>query len=719
MTAENLLEPDRDQIEIFVDALFRHAGEGGYVSLRSFLFNNKVLKPIRAVVMNGNGNGSLIELINVAEDLARRAANNQEPAVFCPPIAVFHSSEGWRAREQDLFKGLALSVECDEHPDEARWRLEEILGPATAVVRSGGTWLSEDGPKDKLHLHWRLKQPAMGEALAKLKQARELATTIVGGDPSNITAVHCLRWPGSWHRKGEPRLCEMFLVNPDAEIDLDTALAALKAAAPALAQGGSREGESDPAAWGELAGNIVAGKNLHDSILRLAAKLVRSGMAAGAAVNQLRGLMDISAARQERPDEWKERYEDIPRAVETGEQKYTPEPADTVEPCTIGETLAVFDKWLILPSRTPVYAMLGTVAANLLPGDPVWLGIIGPGSSAKTEILNSTSMLPYVVQAATLTPAGLLSGTPKKQCDKGARGGLLRQIGDFGIISLKDFGSILSMRPDTKPEVLAALREIYDGEWTRHLGSDGGRTLHWKGKVGLLFGATGVIDSHHSVIGAMGERFLMSRLAPLEGQFKRALQHAGDATKQMRKELAEAVARLFAGQRPEPRPLSEQEIERIDRVVSLVVKLRGPVERDRYTRELEAVYGAEGTARVGLTLERLLAGLDTLGVDRETALQVVESVAMDSVPPIRREAYEYLGSDDAENDRELAHGPEDPQTHTKEIIGSGVPTSAVGKALGLPTNTVRRALEDLTAYGLTKRISQGQGKADLWDSLSM
>ena len=151
-------------------------------------------------------------------------------------------------------------------------------------------------------------------------------------------------------------------------------------------------------------------------------------------------------------------------------------------PCTIEETLAVFDRWLLLPNPMPVYAVLGTIAANLLPGDPVWLGIIGPPSSAKTEILNSISTLPHVVQAATLTPAGLLSGTPKKQYDKAAKGGLLRAIGDFGIIALKDFGSILSMRPDAKAEVLAALREVYDGAWTRHLGIDGGRTLAWSGK---------------------------------------------------------------------------------------------------------------------------------------------------------------------------------------------------------------------------------------------
>jgi hypothetical protein len=361
----------------------------------------------------------------------------------------------------------------------------------------------------------------------------------------------------------------------------------------------------------------------------------------------------------------------------------------------LDEVLKVFDRWLALPDHTPVLAVLGTVAANLLPGDPVWLGVIAPPSSAKTEILNSVSSLPYVVQAATLTPAGLLSGTPKKQQHAAAKGGLLRQIGDFGIISLKDFGSILSMRPDAKAEVLAALRELFDGAWTRHLGTDGGRTLSWKGKVGLVFGATGVIDMHYSVIGAMGDRFLLSRLAPAnDKQFRTALKHAGAKTGQMRKELAEAVAHLFEQPRPEPREISEEEIDRLDRIVSLVVRLRGAVERDRQSREIEAVYGAEGTARIGLTLERLLAGLDTLGVNRDVALGVVEAVAMDSVPPLRRRAHQFL----------------------TDLHPATAATPAVAQALDLPTVTVRRALEDLAAYGLVSRISQGAGKADLWEA---
>jgi hypothetical protein len=451
--------------------------------------------------------------------------------------------------------------------------------------------------------------------------------------------------------------------------------------------------------WQYLFDSIRAGRDLHNSLRDLAAKLIASGMSAGAAVNQLRALMEGSTAPHD--ERWQHRYDDIPRAVDSAVEKYgqKPEPTNAAEvnssasTYVVEDALKVFRRWLLLKDYTPVLAVLGTVAANYLEGDPVWLGLIGPPSSAKTEILNALSKLPHVVQAATVTPAGLLSGTPKKQRDKNASGGLLQQIGDFGIIVLKDFGSVLSMHTETRAETLAAFREIYDGGWSRRLGTDGGKNLGWKGKVGLLFAATGVIDSYYAAIAALGDRFLLTRLAPTRGQaqFDRALAHVGGTTKQMRMELADAVAQLFAGRKAQPRSISDQEAKEIGSAISLVVCLRGTVERDRRTREIEAVYGAEGTARIGLALERLLAGLDTLDVERASAMQVVLSVAMDSVPPLRRAAYDCVYRRD-----------------------DTVETADVAIALGLPTNTVRRILEDLAAYGLVERKSQGKGNADLW-----
>jgi Bifunctional DNA primase/polymerase, N-terminal/FaeA-like protein len=455
------------------------------------------------------------------------------------------------------------------------------------------------------------------------------------------------------------------------------------------------DGAAGPADWQYLFDNIREGRALHDSLRDLAAKLIASGMSAGAAVNQLRALMEGSTGPHD--DRWRERYNEIPRLVESAGKfrgEATAEaPPENLTPSTIDETLAIFNDWLILPDPPiSVYAMLGAVAANYLPGDPVWLGIVAPPSSAKTEILNSVSLLPKVVPVATLTVGALLSGTSRKDRDKGAKGGLLRQIGDFGIIALKDLGSILSMHTETRAEVLAALREIFDGAWTRHLGTDGGKTLHWAGKVGMVFGSTAALDSYHAVIGALGDRWLLTRMiSPVaRSQFRRALKHDGSTVAQMRKELANAIAHLFAGRHTETQSISEDEIEEIGDAITLAVRLRGSVQRDRSSREIEMILGAEGTARIGLCLVRLLAGLDSLGVDRATAMQVVLSVAHDSVPPQRRRAYEIV------------------QKH------SPVETADVAIDLGLPTTTARRVLEDLAAYGLIERQSQGQGKSDLW-----
>ena len=134
----------------------------------------------------------------------------------------------------------------------------------------------------------------------------------------------------------------------------------------------------------------------------------------------------------------------------------------------------------------------------------------------------------------------------------------------------------------------------------------------------------------------------------------------------------------------DPPTLSDDELRRLDDVVSLAVRLRAHVNRDRYSREIESIHGAEGPGRMGLCLERLLAGLSSIGVPRQHALRIIEDVALASTPPIRRHAFELL-----------------TKTPTE--------TRVIAKALRLPTTTARRALEELCAHGLAVR-SRGRTK---------
>ena len=69
------------------------------------------------------------------------------------------------------------------------------------------------------------------EEIAKLKRVRALAAQLLKSDPSGKPVCHPFRWPGSFHRKSEPRLCLIETLRADAEIDLTEALRKLEAEA--------------------------------------------------------------------------------------------------------------------------------------------------------------------------------------------------------------------------------------------------------------------------------------------------------------------------------------------------------------------------------------------------------------------------------------------------------------------------------------------------------
>ena len=57
-------------------------------------------------------------------------------------------------------------------------------------------------------------------------------------------------------------------------------------------------------------------------------------------------------------------------------------------PDALTQVLKTFEKWLYLPDDSMLKVLLGAVAANLMPGDPLWLLLVGPTGSGKTELLD-------------------------------------------------------------------------------------------------------------------------------------------------------------------------------------------------------------------------------------------------------------------------------------------------------------------------------------------
>jgi len=263
------LEPDREALLQFAALMFRNAIPDGFVSLRAFRDNDRRdEKPI------------LIEAIQLGDadfaailfERARQAAAWDDPAVFCPPVATFRNHQN--AKTGNLLQGVDLSTECDQAPQAARSTLEALLGPATAVVESGGEWINPATGEiePKVHLHWRLKTPTSTRAEHDLlKEARTLAANLVCGDGTNKSVVHPIRWPGSWHRKKTPRLAKIVASSDDSEIDLTEAIEILREATGAAAftgfgfdfkKTGGRKLEADDHAAAAAALSVIPNNDL-------------------------------------------------------------------------------------------------------------------------------------------------------------------------------------------------------------------------------------------------------------------------------------------------------------------------------------------------------------------------------------------------------------------------------------------------------------------------
>lgn len=319
-------------------------------------------------------------------------------------------------------------------------------------------------------------------------------------------------------------------------------------------------------------------------------------------------------------------------------------------------------------------------------GDPVWTVVVAGSSRGKTELVTPLDVLPEVYVTGKLTEASLLSGTSRKERAANAKGGLLREIGDRGTLVCKDLGAILSLHRDSRAEVLQALREVYDGRYTRDVGTDGGRRLQWEGRLGLIAAGTTAIDSAHAVVAALGERWLTIRL-PETGPDEIARMALGrSGTAEMRARLRHVVSGFFEHiDPPALTPLEPVEENLVVAVSSLATLARSPVDRDGYTREIVLVHDSEGPARLARQLHKLTCALRAMGLEPPAIGDLLTKIGYDSIPSPRREILVHL-------------------LHTDEPRR----TTEIATGVDLPTRSVERACEELTAHRLLNRAKGGE-----------
>lgn len=323
-------------------------------------------------------------------------------------------------------------------------------------------------------------------------------------------------------------------------------------------------------------------------------------------------------------------------------------------------------------------AVLAVVAVERLDGDPAWLLLVsGPGAT-KTETVMPLRGCGGLVISTISSDAALLSGTPRKERAKGATGGLLRRVGNRGVLVVKDMTSILSLHPNMRAQVLAALREIYDGYWSREIGADGGQVLEWSGRIAVVGAVTTAWDRAHAAVAQMGDRFVLLRMDSTEHRLtggRRAIGNTGSET-QMRDELAALAGAVIDTIRHAP-ALTDDDTERILLAADLVTLARTAVEFD-YRGDVIDAHAPEMPTRFAKQLAQVFRGGVAIGLDRDAALRLAIRCARDSMPPLRLAIIDDLAA------------------HPYSTV------TDVRKRIDRPRNTVDRQLQALHMLGVVR-----------------
>jgi IclR helix-turn-helix domain len=355
---------------------------------------------------------------------------------------------------------------------------------------------------------------------------------------------------------------------------------------------------------------------------------------------------------------------------------------------TLAAVKTAVEEWLLLPDGgLVVEVILAAVVANRMEGDPFWLFLVNPPGGVKTELIRALNGAPDIHPLSNLTPQTFASGYESRKAEPSLLLRLHRHI-----LTLKDFTTVLTLHRDKRGEILAQLREIYDGHYCKEFGN--GKVVDWSGKVGLIAGVTQIIDTQYAVNQVLGERFICFRIRSQDAVrvAERAIHNQG-REEGMRSTLREMVGGFLQGLEITPVARPDSLVRKISHLAVFCAMARSAVIRD-HKGEIEYIPEHEGPGRLAKQLVlfgealAIVRGKKVLG---EEEYRVLYRLVEDTIP---RHKFQLLA--------------------LLIAAGGAVTTQDAAEQSGYPRETTRRYLQDLTAMQLVTRCPGGGVNADRW-----
>jgi predicted nucleic acid-binding protein len=364
-------------------------------------------------------------------------------------------------------------------------------------------------------------------------------------------------------------------------------------------------------------------------------------------------------------------------------------------PPTLADVYKEFRRWLYLDSTDAIDIMLATAISQQIDGEPIWMFLVGPPGSAKTETLSSLSWVENAYMTSSLTPHSLISGASWKDA---ADPSLIPKL-NGKIMVIKDFTSILSMRDTEKDEIFGILRDAYDGKCGKEFGN--GVVRNYESRFTIMAAVTPSIYALSSSHTALGERFLKFGIGDNllhrseDAIIERAISNINQETT-MRADLADAI-HAFLARRLELKKILSVNLPVIPddlktKIIALArfgARMRGTVTRDTYRNDIiTSRPSAEVGSRLGKQLAKLVQALALVRQKKIVGAEeyrLAKKVMLDTIPQRTEDILRHI----------LLTCPTATDTMT---------TADIHAKSRYPVATVGRIMQDLTILDIAKRV---------------
>ena len=330
-------------------------------------------------------------------------------------------------------------------------------------------------------------------------------------------------------------------------------------------------------------------------------------------------------------------------------------------------------KWLVIENDEYIDVIFGTIFANRLDSQPVWLHLVAPPGAGKTVMLQPLHGVKEIYSLSNLTPNTLISGqVRKKEYDDPS---LIPKL-DGKVLVIKDFTTILTKRSESLSEILGQLRDAYDGTCRKVFGT--GKNKFYKSKFGVITAVTNEIDKHLGALSVLGERFLVYRLPePTEREIRARIEKASTSgsSEQQTQELMQAAHHILSLDPPEPE-FPDELRQHVEEIAMLVARARTSVSRDRANKEVQYPPQPEVATRLVKQLCDLGRGIAMAHESKVVTVKhvrLVQKVALDCLSANRLMLLRFLA----------------------EKHPDRVPIRSVANSCGISISTAKLRLNDL------------------------